>query len=654
MGISLFRFVFLLFMGWVLAACGGAGGGTTTSLNQPALPAPPISRLTLGENYVGFIIGSQPLSTDRSSSNSLRFTQQLYELDAENNITPVPMYDINNALIDFTGNLSFTDIENIIPLDIMVLSPDYLLLTVFHRNFDQDEDNDYFNLLIDLHDGSVTAAPVGLNPQGNSGRSSLTQLGRDVFPPDSRWNATENLYVVSVDYDELGLMQSVDYVPDLGPEIVDHHNGVPCPVGAQAEDDSDTDQTADDTATDDTATDDTATDDAATDDSAADDTTADESDTESAEEEPTPAGSTCTNSDSSTDEADGNDEQDNNTDNTTTEELSTENATESASAAEALNETIEPSISIDDLPTPTALYRMDLLAGNQYSLHKVSAVDDRPGLGQVIINDNGVIAYRNEDGGDNSIRILIPDCETETGRLSTVLLAPYTTLIIAPDRDGENSIFEVTDSGMNKLLFSCNGNVERQAYTGYSTKVRALKLPFNSPSIATYDYSYPYFINTSCQSGDLFPSQPGFTQILDPMPAIPGVHRDDVRGIRKSQFFNGNLYCIGYDTALQLAIAELDPSDRYPQYEFLNFDFSSWLPSFDTLHVLSNGNVIFTGTTRTSPEVRTIMVDTTGVETDLGGDLGGFVVGQQIEITPPGEEYTLPVITEDETEAETE
>jgi hypothetical protein len=292
---------------------------------------------------------------------------------------------------------------------------------------------------------------------------------------------------------------------------------------------------------------------------------------------------------------------------------------------------------------------MDLYEGNQYSLEKVSAVDDRPGLGQIVINNNGLIAYRNEDGGDNSIRVLLPYCETETGRLSTVLLAPYTTLILAPDRDNISSVYEVTDSGMNKLVFSCNGNVERQAYTGYSTKVRALRLPFNSQSIATYDYAYPYFINTSCQSADLFPAQPGYTYILDPMPAIPGLASDDVRGLRKSQYFNSRLYCIGYDSSLNLSVAELNPTDRYPEYDFLNFDFSSWLPDFDTVHVLSNGKALFTGTKRTDPTIKTIMIDTSGVEIDLGDDLAGFKVGQQIEVTPPGAEYTLPAVV---TEAE--
>jgi hypothetical protein len=622
MNIYVIRFVFLLLACLSLVGCGGGGGGGDAAavLNQPALPVAPIASLTLGDDFVGFIIGKQPLNLDPSSADSLRFTQQLYELDADNNITPVPMFDSEGVQIDFIGNLSFTDVENITPLDIMVLSPDYLLLTVFHRNFDLDDNNDYFNLLIDLHDGSVTAAPLGLNTEGNSGRSNLTQAGRDVFPADTRWNLTDDLYVISVDYDELGLMQSVDYVLDEDPEIVDHHNGVPCPVNEEESDTIDETDTTDTTDVTDTT----------------DETT--DTDTTAATDETT---ETCVGTVGASTQ---------NTDTTTPEETTdildetTDNSDETSDTTEETS--LESTFDINDLPTPTALYRMDLAEGNQYTLVKVSAPDDRPGLGQLIISDNGTIIYRNDDGGDNSYRVLIPDCEGVTGRVSTVLLAPFNSLIIAPDRDGISSVFEVTYSGMNKLHFSCNGNIEREAYTAYSTSVSSLKLPYNSPSIATYDYAYPYFLNTSCQSANLFPAQPGFTSILSPMPIIPGLARDDVRGIRKSQFFDDKLYCIGYNASLELAVAELDPSNAYPQYEFLNFDFDAWIPRFDTVHVLSNGNVIFTGTTRVASTVRTIMVDTAGVETDLGDALGGLVVAQQIEIIPPGATYTLPTVEE--------
>jgi hypothetical protein len=604
MCIYMIRIAFLFLFSLALIGCGGgggAGGGTTSPVlvpNQPALPASPIGSITLGDDYVGFIIGQQPLSLDPSSGDSLRFTQQLYKLDANNNITPVPMFDAAGEQIDFTGNLSYTDIENLTPLDIMVLSPDYLLLTLYQRNFDQDDDNDYYNLLIDLHDGSVVSAPLGLNLQGNSGRSSLTQAGRDVFPPDSRWNLSQNLYVVGIDYEELGLMQSDNYAVDDRPEIVDHHSGVPCPTNETEVAEEETEVAEEETEE--------------TEETEVGDTT---DETITNQTEPVETGQICEGTvGASTSDPDQDD-----------------SVLETSDAAD-----------IKNLPTPTALYRMDLAAGNQYELIKVSAPDDRPGLGQVIISDNGIIIYRNDDGGDNSYRVLIPDCEGVTGRLSTVLLAPFSTLIMAPDRNSVSSVFEVTYSGMNKLLFSCNGNIEKQAYTAYSTKVESLKMPYNSKSITTYDYAYPYFLNTSCQSASLFPAQPGFTSILSPMPIIPGLPSGDVRGIRKSQFLDSRLYCIGYNSALELSIAELDPSDSYPVYEFLNFDFSAWIPRFDTVHVLSNNNVIFTGNTRVASTIRTIMMDTSGVQTDLGDALGGLMVAQQIEIIPPGTIYTLP------------
>jgi hypothetical protein len=614
MCIYLIRIAFLFLFSWALIGCGGGGGGggTTSPVlapNQPALPASPIGSITLGDDYVGFIIGQQPLSLDPSSGDSLRFTQQLYKLDADNNITPVPMFDPEGEQIDFTGNLSNTDIENLTPLDIMVLSPDYLLLTLYQRNFDQDDDNDYYNLLIDLHDGSVVSAPLGLNLQGNSGRSSLTQAGRDVFPPDSRWNLSQNLYVVGIDYEELGLMQSDNYTVDDRPEIVDHHSGVPCPTN-ETEDTEETEETNEIEETD------------------VGDTT---DETIANQDEPVETTQICEGTVGASIS-----DPDTVTDTGTVADTNTGTDTDD-SVLETGN-----AVDIKNLPTPTALYRMDLAAGNQYELTKVSAPDDRPGLGQVIISDNGIIIYRNDDGGDNSYRVLIPDCEGVTGRLSTVLLAPFSTLIIAPDRDNVSSVFEVTYSGMNKLLFSCNGNIEKQAYTAYSTKVESLRMPYNSKSIATYDYAYPYFLNTSCQSASLFPAQPGFTSILSPMPIIPGLPSGDVRGIRKSQFFDGRLYCIGYNSGLELSIAELNPSDSYPVYEFLNFDFSAWIPRFDTVHVLSNNNVIFTGNTRVASAVRTIMMDTSGVQTDLGDALGGLMVAQQIEIVPPGATYTLP------------
>ena len=587
-------FVFALLI--CLAACGGGSSGGPV-INLPDLPLPPVSRLLLSDDHVGFLIASQPISTNPSLASSLQYSQFLYQVNALNEISKVSFLDQQGAPLDLTGNLTFKDVENITPLDVMVMSPDYIMLTVYHRNFDTDDNNDYYNLLVNLANGNVVSAPVGLNPEGNSGRSSLTTLGRDYFPPDARWNDTEDLYVVSVDYDALDLMSTGELITDPDhQEIVDHHSGVPCPVVPE-ETEPATD-TASDPATD-----------TATDTATASDATSD----------PTPASTsactTATETEVST------------TDTTTTDPQ--------ANAVEDLTPTSRALTEQEDEPTPTAIYRMSLAASNTYGLEKISAEDDRPGLGQFVASRSGVIIYRNLDGGDNSYRVLQPNCEDLTGRLSTVLLAPYTSLIVADDDEGESSIFEVTERGMNKLLFSCNGNVTREAFSGYTKRVGSLRLPFNSPSIASYDYAYPYFINDSCDSGQLFPQQVPETQILNPMPPIPGLFSGDVRGLRKSQFFNGSLFCIGYDDGLQLAIAQLDPSQADPVYEFLTIDFGLWLPNFDTLHMLADGHVLFTGKTRTRNEQSTIMLNTLGEETDLSDTLGGLIVFQQIEIISP-------------------
>lgn len=589
-------FVFTLLI--CLAACGGGSSGGPV-INLPDLPLPPVSRLVLNDDHVGFLIASQPISTNPSLASSLQYSQFLYQVNALNEISKVEFLDQQGAPLDLTGNLTFKDVENITPLDVMVMSPDYIMLTIYHRNFDTDEDNDYYNLLVNLANGNVVSAPVGLNPEGNSGRSSLTTLGRDYFPPDARWNDTEDLYVVSVDYDALDLMGTGEliYDPDHD-EIVDHHSGVPCPVIPQETTDPATDP-ATDTTTDPIS-------DPVVDPSVSDPTA-----------DSTPASSsTCS----------------------TTTETAVTDTTITDPLANGLMDFTPSSRALsieDDAPIPTAIYRMSLADSNTYGLEKISAEDDRPGLGQFVASRSGVIIYRNLDGGDNSYRVLQPNCEDITGRLSTVLLAPYTSLIVANDDDGQSAIFEVTERGMNKLLFSCNGNVIREAFSGYSKRVGSLRLPFNSPSIASYDYAYPYFINDSCDSGQLFPQQVPETQILNPMPPIPGLSSSDVRGLRKSQFFAGNLFCIGYDAGLNLTIAQLDPSQDDPVYEFLNLDFGLWLPNFDTLHMLADGHVIFTGKTRTRNEQSTIMLNTLGEETDLSDTLGGLKVFQQIEITSP-------------------
>ena len=609
----------ILLLALALIGCGGGGGGgtttTTTTLNVPALPTPPVSRIILPASYVGFFIGITPLGTNRQLATSQQFTQQLYTLDADNNITPVTFLDTTGLIeLDLTGNVSFTSEENIIPLDIMVMNPDYVLLTLFHRNFDTNTENDYFNLLVDLRSGNVTSAPLGINTQGNSGRSALTQLGRDYFPPDSRWNDTDDLYVLSVDYEALDMMEDVDHQ-----EIIDHHTGVPCPTNEE--------ETPEDEAEDE-PTDDTTQDPVDVTDPTAPDTP---TDTETSDTEETPP--LCTEPIGGT---------------ITPTPDTTPATTEPAAALRSGNAPVSHASSQSADLVPTNIYKMRLGAANQYSLEQVSLQDDRPGLGQFVVSRAGIMIYRNIDGGDNSYRVLLEDCETVTGRLSTVLLAPYTSLIVADDESGNSSIFEVTERGINKLVFSCNGNVVRQSYSGYTTRITSLRLPYNSESISSYDYIYPYFINSSCQGGRLFPRPNPEITIFNPLPSILGLPSGDVRGLRKSQMFNNNLYCIGYDAGLNLVIVKLDTTNNTnDEFEVLNFNFGLWIPDFDSIHLVSDDHIIFSGTSRVSTEIKTIMLNTNGEEFDLSDDLISLKVAQQIEVVPPtGTTYSSNLVEE--------
>ena len=609
----------ILLLALALIGCGGGGGGgtttTTTTLNVPALPTPPVSRIILPASYVGFFIGITPLGTNRQLATSQQFTQQLYTLDADNNITPVTFLDTTGLIeLDLTGNVSFTSEENIIPLDIMVMNPDYVLLTLFHRNFDTNTENDYFNLLVDLRSGNVTSAPLGINTQGNSGRSALTQLGRDYFPPDSRWNDTDDLYVLSVDYEALDMMEDVDHQ-----EIIDHHTGVPCPTN---EEETPEDEAADE------PTDDTTQDPVDVTDPTAPDTP---TDTETPDTEETPP--LCTEPIGGT---------------ITPTPDTTPATTEPTAALRSGNAPVSHASSQSADLVPTNIYKMRLGAANQYSLEQVSLQDDRPGLGQFVVSRAGIMIYRNIDGGDNSYRVLLEDCETVTGRLSTVLLAPYTSLIVADDESGNSSIFEVTERGINKLVFSCNGNVVRQSYSGYTTRITSLRLPYNSESISSYDYIYPYFINSSCQGGRLFPRPNPEITIFNPLPSILGLPSGDVRGLRKSQMFNNNLYCIGYDAGLNLVIVKLDTTNNTnDEFEVLNFNFGLWIPDFDSIHLVSDDHIIFSGTSRVSTEIKTIMLNTNGEEFDLSDDLISLKVAQQIEVVPPtGTTYSSNLVEE--------
>lgn len=636
----------------LLFGCGGGGGGssvTPAALNIPNLPPSPVSRLILSTDYVGIFIAKQPINADPASAASLQESQYLYQLSSDNSITPVLFLDTEGAEFDLLGNLSFTDKESVIPLDIMVMNESYILLTLFHRNFDTDTENDYFNLLIDLKTGIAISAPVGLNDIGNSGRSSLAKLGRDYFPPDSRWNDTEDLYIISIDYEALDMMQGADFTVDpFLQEPVDHHSGVPCPAPVNEEEDTDTtDSTEEDTA--DTE--------AETTEAAATET---EDSTEAAEvETATQSTSACvgtvsvggTNTDTSSAETPVTE-----TVNPNAGELSTnetagitntnpttgsfdedgnplENGQDPLPNQNTGNNT--PVVKVEDLPLPTAIYKMLLGGIGGYDLERISFDDDRPGLGQFVVNGSGVIIYRNEDGGDNSYRVIQSNCEEETGRLSTVFYAPNTSFILQDDENGDNSVYEISENGMNKLEFSCNGNVVRRAHVSYSQRVNSLRLPSNSPSIAGYDYAFPYFINSGCDSGNLFPSNYPQVQMLNPMPPIPGLNSGDPRGLRKSQYFANELYCIGYNSALELSVASLDPSQYQPNYAFINFDFGNWIVDFQTVHVLSNNNLVFTANTPQSNVPQTVLLDDNGAETILDERLSGLKVLQQIEITPP-------------------
>jgi len=197
-------------------------------------------------------------------------------------------------------------------------------------------------------------------------------------------------------------------------------------------------------------------------------------------------------------------------------------------------------------------------------------------------------------------------------------------------------------------VFSCNGNVVRQSYSGYTTRITSLRLPYNSESISSYDYIYPYFINSSCQGGRLFPRPNPEITIFNPLPSILGLPSGDVRGLRKSQMFNNNLYCIGYDAGLNLVIVKLDTTNNTnDEFEVLNFNFGLWIPDFDSIHLVSDDHIIFSGTSRVSTEIKTIMLNTNGEEFDLSDDLISLKVAQQIEVVPPtGTTYSSNLVEE--------
>lgn len=610
------RFLFVqLSTSILLSACIASGSGdpepfqTAEPASVPQLPTPPVTSLTLGTTYTGFFIGTDGLLPDGTLSQVLQYNQRMYELSATNVITEVPLLNGTEAF-DLGGNIVFPDNEGLIPNDLMVLSEKYILLAVRQRDLDGDADNDYHNLFVDLTTGIVTAAPLGLNNEGNSGSLHVATAGRDYFPPDARWNDTEDLYVIDVDYETLGLMESGEFVEEEN-EPVDHSAGVP---NLACNNPPATDDTADDTGND--RADDTATDDATTD--TATDAT-DTATTDTTTDTTTDCPATDTTDEATTDTA---------TDNT--------DVTAAAQSLESmgLTRSINSRSTEEETKIPTAVFRVRLGADGTYSLDKISAPGDRPGLGQFVVSRSGVMIYRNEDGGDNSYRVLISGCEDITGRLSTVLRLKNSTLMVADDAAGESTIFEITQRGINKLYFSCNGNVIRESYSGYTTGINSLRMPVNSQTTAPYEYEYPYLISSTCDTVRLFPRQDPESVVENPMPPIPGLPSQDPRTLRKAQYFNQRLYCLGYDEALVFTVSELNPATT-TGFMDLNFDLSAWSPDFSTLHLLDASNIVFTGQPRGSFGFQTIQISDQGVETDLTATIGGLEVKQHIEITPP-------------------
>jgi len=605
----------------LLSACIASGSGdpepfqTAEPASVPQLPAPPVTSLTLGTTYTGFFIGTDGILPDGTLSQVLQYNQRMYELSATNVITEVPLLNGTEAF-DMAGNIVFPDNEGLIPNDLMVLSEKYILLAIRQRDLDGDADNDYHNLFVDLTTGTVTAAPLGLNIEGNSGSLHVTTPGRDYFPPDARWNDTEDLYVIDVDYETLGLMESGEFVEEEN-EPVDHSAGVP---DLSCNNPPATDDTTDD------ATDNTATDAADAADDTATDTTTDATDTADTATDDT----TTTTTDSNCPATDTTDDTATDTTTDNTDVTAAAQSLESMGLARNIG-----SRSTEEEPKiPTAVYRVRLGADGTYSLDKISAPGDRPGLGQFVVSRSGVMIYRNDDGGDNSYRVLISGCEDITGRLSTVLRLKNSTLMVADDTDGESTVFEITQRGINKLYFSCNGNVIRESYSGYTTGINSLRMPMNSQTTAPYEYEFPYLISGSCDTVRLFPRQDPESVVENPMPPIPGLPSQDPRTLRKAQYFNQRLYCLGYDEALVLTVAELNPATT-AGFVDLNFDLSAWSPDFSTLHLLDASNIIFTGQPRGSFGFQTIQISDQGVETDLTATIGGLEVKQHIEITPP-------------------
>lgn len=548
--------IFCLF--FCLYGCVGAGAGdpvpypTAVPASLPQLPAAPVTALKINARSTSLLLARQPLSTKGSDPLSLYFTQQLYQLESADplvtddvdKLIPVELTGTGGTALTLTGNLSYLDQMQVIPQDLMRLNDQYWLLALTYRDLDKNTQNDDFNLLIDLDTGTAYSAPLGLNPTGNSGDLPQGAQMRDYFPPDNRFNDTDELYVLDVDYELLA--QYPDGIVDDGPEPVDHVNAVSNPDA-----ESGTTSTTGST------------------------------------------GSTSTTSTGST----------SSTTSTTGEKV-----------------------------IPTAVYRMRVSEAGAYSLDKISAPGDRPGLGQFAASRSGVLIYRNLDAGDDAYRVLISGCDEVTGRVSTRLYLPNSTLLVADDSDGTSSIFEVTERGINKLIFNCNGNLTRLAYSGYSQKVSSLRMSQNSTAIGPYQYANGYLASKRCETLELFPRKDPETEVQNPMPSIPGLG-SDYRSLRRLQDLNGQFICIGYDASGWPHVYGLNHNRKSSAYSLLPYDLDNWIFNFDTIWLLNNGQLIFTGYPRTGYLTTTQLLDADGNYQDVSESLGGLIP-MQLRVLP--------------------
>ncbi len=643
---------------WALSACGGgsSGGSTPTTFSEPTtlpqLLTSPVNRIDIGTDFRRFILGTQPIEFNTSTNASQQYSQLFYKVNDDGVISALPMLDQAGLPLDLTGNIAFTSEANIIPLDLMSLNSEYVLMAIRYRDLDGNHDNDYINQLIHLRTGFVVSAPVGLNKGGNSGRTALSELGRDYFPPDDRWNDTEDLYIIDVDYD----LVDVPTVDDEDHrEPVDHYNDPPPPICPEPAEETDEPTSESEPNTDGEDANDAPTSES-TDEPSGQTNCIPASEAPTSEEEATTTTAVVSQAVIAAAEP------------TSTQFRATQfNAHQPLTLMRTVPHTFQSardeqtffppllqkgtgarsfrSATIEEIPpTPTAVYRMVISGTGGMSLEKVSAPDDRPGLGQFIASRSGILIYRNMDGGDNSYRVILSGCDEVTGRLTTVLHLRNSTLIVDDDESGNSTVFELTERGVNRLIFNCNGEIIREAYSGYSTRIRPMRMAFNDVSIAPYHYQAPYFITDTCQGGRLQPRQDPEIAIYNPLPSIPGLPSADVRSLRKSQILNSRLYCIGYDEGLDLTVMALDPTVNSEQFFNLNMPFEDWLPDFDTLSMISNNEITFTGYRRTNSTRRSIRLNTDGEEEDITDELGGFEVLQQIDAIHPD-----AVIAEDAT-----